>query len=147
MRALSKNSTPYQTEPMLRLKEQPIEWIKFTAVMGVVLNLVLWISWWKNLVPLAFPLAGLCIALLALVTALIHPYWFRGFYRGGMTVSFHIGQVIGKVMLTLFFFLMVTPMGLLLRLLGKDLLHIKRHPGQATYWHAAKNSREFDRMF
>jgi hypothetical protein len=64
-----------------------------------------------------------------------------------MTVSFNIGQVIGKVLLTLLFFLLVTPMGLLLRLLGKDLLRLKKTPDQATYWHRAKSSREFDRMF
>jgi len=35
------------------------------------------------------------IGAVVLLLALIQPRWFRGFYRGGMTVSFHIGQVIG----------------------------------------------------
>ena len=64
-----------------------------------------------------------------------------------MRFSFQIGQVMGKVLLTVFFFALVTPMGLLLRLLGKDLLRLKRKPDQATYWQKAKGSREFDRMF
>jgi len=132
---------------MLRLKENPREWQKFVAVMGVVANLLAWLPWWRGQVPLAVPMGVAALALLALVTALIQPQWFRGFYRGGMKVSFQIGQVIGKVMLTIFFFAVVTPMGLLLQLLGKDLLQLKRRPDAKTWWRPAKNNREFDRMF
>lgn len=132
---------------MLRLKEKPIEWIKFTAVMGLVVNIVLWLLWRRNVLPIAAPVTTAVIALLAVLTASFRPYWFRGFYRGGMTVSFHFGQIIGKILLTLFFFLFVTPLGIVLRLFGKDLLRIKRTPGEETYWHQAKNSHEFDRMF
>lgn len=132
---------------MLRLKEKPLEWVKFTAVMGLALNGVLGLLWWNGKLPGLVLIVAAGVALAAIGTASIRPHWFRGFYRGGMTVSFHIGQVIGKVLLTLFFFVMVTPMGLLLRLLGKDLLRLKKVPGQATYWQTAKSSREFDRMF
>lgn len=132
---------------MLRLKEKPIEWIKFTAVIGLVVNIVLWLLWWREGLPIAAPVTTVIIALLAVITASFRPYWFRGFYRGGMTFSFQIGQVIGKIMLTLFFFVFVTPLGLLLRLRGKDLLLLKKTADDQTYWHKGKNDREFDRMF
>lgn len=132
---------------MLRLKETPLEWIKFTAVMGLALNLVIGLLCWKTGLPPALLISSACVAILAIAAALIRPHWFRGFYRGGMTFSFQIGQVIGKVLLTAFFFLLVTPMGLLLRLLGKDLLLLKSQPGQKTYWKKSKSSREFERMF
>lgn len=132
---------------MLRLSEKPLEWIKFTAVIGVALNGVLGLLWWKGALPVAGCLVAAVLAVLAVITAAIRPHWFRGFYRGGMSFSFQIGQVMGKVLLTVFFFAIVTPMGLLLRLLGKDLLRLKKKPEQATYWQKAKSSREFDRMF
>jgi len=132
---------------MLRLKEKPSEWQKFVAVMGVAANLPAWLAWWRGKIPLTIPVTVASITLAVLLLALIQPRWFRGFYRGGMTVSFHIGQVIGKVMLTLFFFIAVTPLGLLLRLTGKDLLQLKTNPTDKTWWRPAKNSREFDRMF
>lgn len=132
---------------MLRLKEKPIEWIKFTAVIGLALNIVLWLLWKRGGVSLVWPVAAAALAAIALMIAIIRPRWFRGFYRGGMTVSFHIGQTIGKVLLTLFFFFMVTPMALLLRLIGKDLLRLKKRSGEKTLWQPARNSREFDRMF
>jgi hypothetical protein len=132
---------------MLRLKEQPIEWIKFTAVIGIAVNAILWMIWWQGLLHDAIPVTTSALAILAVVIASLRPYWFRGFYRGGMMVSFQIGQVIGKVLLTLFFFLLVTPMGLLLRLFGKDLLNLKAPKNESSCWHTAKSSREFDRMF
>jgi hypothetical protein len=132
---------------MLRLSEKPLEWIKFTAVMGVALNGVLGMLWWKNALPGAVCLVTAGVAVLAVAVAAVRPYWFRGFYRGGMNISFQIGQVMGKVLLTGFFFVIVTPLGLLLRLLGKDLLRLRKTPGLTTYWQKAKSSREFDRMF
>jgi len=132
---------------MLRLKENPREWQKFVAVIGTAANIVVWLLWWRGALALALPVTIATFALLALVTALLRPQWFRGFYRGGMTVSFHFGQVIGKVLLTIFFFFVVTPMGLLLRLMGKDLLQLRRDQTAKTWWHPAKNNREFDRMF
>ena len=132
---------------MLRLKEKPLEWIKFTAVMGLALNGVLCLLWRKGVVPGVLCWVAVGVALAAIVVAMIRPRWFRGLYRGGMTLSFQVGQIIGKVILTLFFFTIVTPMGLLLRLMGKDLLLLKRTPEKKTYWQKAKNHREFDRMF
>ena len=132
---------------MLRLKEQPIEWIKFTAVIGLMVNVICWLLWWRGSIVLMIPLTAATVAIAAVITASIRPRWFRGFYRGGMTISFHIGQVIGKILLILFFFLFVTPLGLLLRLFGKDLLLIKKNPDNKSYWHPARNNREFDRMF
>jgi len=132
---------------MLRLKESPIEWVKFTGVMGVAANLVLAWLCWQGRVPGWISLAAVAVAIAAVVVAALRPVWFRGFYRGGMTVSFQVGQVIGRVLLTLLFFLLVTPMGLLLRLSGKDLLQLKRQPGKTTFWQTAKHNRRFDRMF
>jgi hypothetical protein len=132
---------------MLRLKENPVEWIKFTAVMGVSLNLATGGLWWHGLVPAAVPLATLGLATAAVVAAMAKPACFRGFYRAGMRVSYEIGQVFGKILLALFFVFLVTPLGLFLRLIGKDLLGLKRAPGQSSYWRATKTNREFDRMF
>jgi F0F1-type ATP synthase assembly protein I len=132
---------------MLRLKEKPIEWIKFTAVIGLVVNIILWLLWRRDVLSFMVPSVAAALAILCVITAVIRPRWFRGFYRGGMTISFQFGQIIGKILLTLFFFLFVTPLGLLLRVLGKDLLLTKKNPGIKTYWHPAKNNREFDRMF
>ena len=132
---------------MLRLQEKPVEWQKFVAVMGTVANLIVWMMWWRGRIQMTVPLVVAALALIALLASFIWPRCFRGFYRGGMTVSFHFGQVVGKVMLTIFFFVILTPLALLLRLMGKDLLNLKRSSAEQTWWQPAKNNRDFDRMF
>jgi hypothetical protein len=125
----------------LKLKDNPKEWLKFTAVMALLVSVLSFV-----LHRPIFPIV-LAMAVLALVACAVQPRWFRGFYRGGMTVSFHIGQVMGKILLTILFLLVVTPMGLLLRMMGKDLLQLKRPSSVSTYWRQAKTSPQFDRMF
>lgn len=130
-----------------KLKENPREWQKFALVLTVMLGLVAWLSLRRGWIPRgALVPIGVAILLIPAL-AIIRPRWFRPVYRGVMTVSFHIGQVMGKVMLTVFFLLVLTPLGLLLRLLGKDLLELKKKPHATTYWHPAKPASRLDQMF
>jgi hypothetical protein len=130
-----------------KLKENPREWQKFSLVLAAMLGLVTWLCSRRGWVAReAWIPIGVAILLIPTL-ALIRPRWFRPVYRGVMTASFHIGQVMGKVMLTVFFLVVLTPMGLLLRLLGKDLLGLRRRPDAASYWHSAKPSSRLDQMF
>jgi hypothetical protein len=53
----------------------------------------------------------------------------------------------GAVMLTLFFLLLLTPLGLILRITGKDPLQLKRPRSARTYWHPSRAGSAFDRLF
>lgn len=131
----------------LKLKEDPKEWFKFTMVMALVVVIITaLLIHTKKLPPIALVLVGALLHF-TLVACWVRPLWFRGFYRAGMTVSFRIGQVLGFVWLSIFYLLIVTPLGLLLRLAGKDLLALKRVKSLTTYWREAKPPGPFDRMF
>lgn len=130
-----------------KLKENPREWKKFALVLAAMLGLLTWLAAHRGkLSREAWIPAGVCILLIPAL-AFIRPRWFRPIYRGVMTVSFHIGQVMGKIMLTVFFLLVLTPLGLLLRLLRKDLLALKKKPDATTYWHPAEPASRLDQMF
>lgn len=130
----------------LKLKEEPREWLKFTAVMAVVVSVGAFLLH-RRKVFTGETLTGIGIALvLALCVCAIRPRWFREFYRVGMTLSFRVGQVLGWMWLTLFFLLVLTPLGLLLRVFGKDLLAMKRRKAD-TYWRTARPPGSFDRQF
>ncbi len=130
-----------------KLKEDPREWRKFVWVMACL---------WCALGYLAYRrhhLSGMGLGIsltpgaALLLLGGVRPRWFRGFYRVGMTASFHLGQFMGRVILVLFFLVALTPLGLLLRLMGKDLLRLKKDSAATTYWQPAKSSREFKRLF
>ena len=133
----------------LRLKEDPKEWVKFTAVMLVFPAALLVGLWRRHRLGLPGLESGFGVLLMVLGLCVLQPRWFRGFYRGGMTVTHAIGQLMGTVLLTLFFLLLLTPLGWLLKLMGKDLLGLKRPAaGTATYWKPSRGWNDrFDRQF
>ncbi len=131
----------------LKLKEEPREWFKFTVVMALMVVIITALLIRSKVLP---PLALLYVGILlhfTLVSCWMRPSWFRGFYRVGMTCSFRVGQTLGFVWLSIFFLFLLTPLGWLLRLTGKDLLGLKRAPGAASYWRQSRPPGSFDRMF
>ena len=53
----------------------------------------------------------------------------------GMTLlAFPIGMVIGTLAMALTYYLLITPIGLVFRLFGRDLMHRKLDPEAETYW-------------
>ena len=131
----------------LKLKEDAREWRKFTLAALAGLAALGGVLCWRGVVPgrwLVWWLAALGVALLAV---LLRPAWFRGFYRAGATAGYHVGQFMGQVLLVLFFFLVLTPLGLALRLAGKDLLRLKRDRSADSYWQPAPRESQLDKMF
>ncbi len=55
-------------------------------------------------------------------------------YTGWMLFAFVLGWINTRVILGLFFYLVITPIGLFLRLRGKDLLDEKIDRGAPSYW-------------
>jgi hypothetical protein len=62
------------------------------------------------------------IAAVLVAWALAAPASLRGFYRGWMKLGLLLGKITTPVIMGVVFFLVVTPMGLVRRLLGKDSL-------------------------
>jgi len=130
-----------------KLTENPRDWLKFTAAICVGLVLVILGLAGRRVIDhdQTWPLFALPVGLLVL--CLIRPRWFRGFYRTGMTLSFFVGQIVSRILLTFLFLFVVTPLGLLLRILGKDLLRLKRNSPMQTYWNSGKRAQNLDRQF
>jgi len=51
-----------------------------------------------------------------------------------MVLAIGLGFLVSQVLLAAFFFLVITPIGLVARALGKDFLRLKIDPGATTYW-------------
>jgi len=129
----------------LRLKENPREWLKFALAWLVVLaGLTVLLRAQRIISPRGLN-GMLGLLLLTLLACLFRPRWLRQPYRLGMTAGYFVGQVIGRILLLFFFLAVLTPLGLLLRLLGKDLLGLKKKT--TTYWLPAKATDRLDRQF
>ena len=113
------------------LRTDPPSLRKFGLLVGgvvMLIGLVLLLRHKSNNPYFLWPGAVLIIFGAAWPRALKYPY------LAWMTMAFVFGFVMSHVILTLFFFLLVTPIGLLARLFGKDFLNQKLDRQATTYW-------------
>ncbi len=131
----------------LNLKDEAKEWRKSAlfALFGVALISSL-LRWRHHLANQTW-LVILSVLVVVALAAIVQPRWFRGYHLFSMRLGFAFSRVLGKVFLTLFFIFILTPLGWILRLLGKDLLQLKRPANAETYWKKSKEGGPLDRMF
>lgn len=98
----------------------------FTAVFVL---LAFWPLWPLH-APKLWWLAG---AAAWLVAALAYPKGLAPLYKAWMAFGHALGWVNSRIILGVVFFAVVLPTGLIMRLLGKDLLNLKNKPG-GSYW-------------
>jgi hypothetical protein len=127
--------------------EQPREWVKFTLSTVLAPAVLASVLWWRGVLPGTAYATVLGAVALVVLLLLIQPRWFRGYYRVGMRLSRAGGRWLGRGLLTLVFYGLVTPMGWMLRLLGKDPLQLRRPGANDTVWHAARRRGSLDQMF
>ena len=72
---------------------------------------------------------------------IILPIILKPFYMVWMIFAVILGWFMTKVILSLLFYLIITPIGLFLRIIGKDLLNLKEKKQQKSYWNM-RNSKE-----
>lgn len=68
-------------------------------------------------------------------------------YRGWVFVAQKIGHVMNTIILSITFFLVITPMALLRRLMGKRPMALKPDPEASTYWVRRKVPAQSRRQF
>jgi hypothetical protein len=104
---------------------------KFGLLVGGVLCLfgLLFLLRHKTNYPYFFWPGAVLIAFSA-----IWPRALKYPYIAWMTMAFALGFVMSHVILTVFFFLLVTPIGLVARLFRKDFLNRQRDLQATSYW-------------
>jgi hypothetical protein len=113
------------------LKATPGDLRKFGLMVGGVLlggGLVLGLqhkSWWACFVALG--------ALLVIAGAIL-PGALKWIYVGWMMLAMITGTVVSTALLTILFCAVVTPVGWIARLAGKDFLRQRIEPNAPSYW-------------
>jgi hypothetical protein len=131
----------------LILKEEPQEWRKAALMSALGFALMSCLLRWRHVLPLTAWFAVLCLLALIAICALCRPRWFRGYYRFTTKMGFGFSRLLGFVVLGFFFFVVITPLGLFLRLLGKDPLRLRRPANANSYWSEVRGQSSLDRLF
>lgn len=99
----------------------------FTGFFSIVGAIKWWIAnplyvWW------------FAAAAIVLIVALTVPRALAPFNRAWMKLALLLYKIMNPLTMGLLFFLVMTPMGVVMRAFGKDFLRRKREPGVASYW-------------
>jgi hypothetical protein len=135
-------------EDIKQLKSSERELRKFGLMVGGVFAALGLLFLWrqKYFYPwLLWPGAGLFVA------GAILPRALKWIYIAWMSMAFVLGFVMAHVILTLFFFLIITPIGLIARLFGQDFLKLKLDRKAKSYWipreKHVKSPSSYERQF
>jgi hypothetical protein len=109
------------------------------AILGTVIGRIAGSNLARNVVWLVG--AGLSVVYLA-VAALRRPM-----FVGASRISYPIGWVVSHVMLLVIFWIVVTPIGLLVRLFGEDPMRRRFDDSVGSYWEPRTESDDLERYF
>jgi len=120
----------------------------FGLLMAGVLLIVGGWLWWKSAATWPGEIAA---AVLLAVTGLAAPAILKPIYRIWMIFALILGWVMTRVVLTLVYYLVLTPIGLAGRFFGEHFLHLERSKESATYWvrreGPAREKSDYERQF
>ncbi len=104
---------------------------KYGLTMAVPLLFIAAILFWKGKPSAPYFLA---LSVLSAVLGLTLPRALKQVYIAWMAFAYYLSFVMTYVILTVFFYLIMTPVGLVMRAAGKDLLSRKFPDGRESFW-------------
>lgn len=108
----------------------PAEGRKFGLTVGIAFGVLAGISWWRGHPVTVQVLGGLSVALI--LAGLLIPGRLGPVNRAWMGVAHVISKVTTPIFLAIVYFLVISPMGVLMRLFGRNPLVHK--PQQGSLW-------------
>jgi hypothetical protein len=118
-------------EEIKSIKTTTPEVRKFGLTVGIFLLMIAGFLFWKQRPSFPyFACVGGGLALLGVIA----PILLKPLYKAWMSFAVVMGFIMTRVILTIIYFGMFTPMALAAKLLGKDLLNQRWDKNAATYW-------------
>ena len=114
-----------------KIESSPKKLREFGFVVGGFLCAIGILSFWRGRGSFPYFLAP---GIILVITGAVKPSILKPVQKAWMTLAILMGWVMTRVFLSVLFYLAITPVGLLLRLMGKDLLDEKLEPQKQSYW-------------
>ena len=135
-------------EQLSKIKSGRSEIRQFSFLIGAILLFISAAFFWtgKEGTDVFFGLGVLII-----IAGIVSPIVLKPIYLVWMLIAFGLGWIMTRVILCLLFYLVLTPIGLISRLLGKKFLELKFDVSKESYWHYQKNikttKKTYERQF
>jgi|TARA_Y100000310_G_scaffold49327_1_gene45626 hypothetical protein len=135
-------------EEIKNIKSEKSDLRKFGITVGIILIIVVGFLFWKEKESFQILLtAGVVLLILGLTIPVI----LKPIYWVWMVFATILGWLMTRVILTLLFYVILSPIGLIARLLGKQFLDLKLNHLQQSYWSMRtvepSNTQNYEKQF
>ena len=135
-------------EEIKNIKGDKSDWKKFGITMGIILTIIgSYLLWKKNNYFEYF----FFVAAVFFILGLILPAALKYVYKAWMSLAVVRGFIMTRVIMVIIFYLIVTPIGLIASITGKEFLDMKIDQNAKSYWLARKGAQnvkaDYERQF
>ena len=118
-------------EEIKNIKSEKSDLRMFGITIGVILLVIAGFLFWKENESFQIFLA---IGITLLLTSIALPSVLKPVYWIWMIFATILGWIMTRVILSLLFFIIFTPIGLILRFFGKQFLELRWDKSKESYW-------------
>ena len=135
-------------EEFKHIKESKKDLQKFGLTVGGVLVIIaVFLFWFEKPAAIYFAIIGALLILIGLIYAPI----LKPLNRLWMGLAIVLGFIMSRVILTIFFYLILTPISLLAKIFRKKFMDLKYDKSAKTYWEKRsiihKKPIDYERQF
>ena len=123
-------------EEIKNIKSEKRDLRKFGITIGVILLIIAGFLFWKEKESFQILLTfGVTLCILGIAI----PFILKPIYWVWMIFATILGWIMTRVILSLLFYAIITPIGLILRVFGKQFLELRWDKSKESYWNFRTN--------
>jgi hypothetical protein len=135
-------------EEIRSIKSGKKELRQFGITIGIVLGLLgIWFFWVGKEGKYLLIIGAILFSSLGLIFPLV----LKPFQKLWMTLAILMGWLVTRVIVTVLFYLVVTPIGIFAKLCGKKFLNVKLDKSADSYWikrtHTTPDKQAYEKQF
>lgn len=122
---------------------------KFGITMGIVAAVLSLVMWWRNWTSTEVVIAAGAVSVFFFICSYGRPQMLQAFHKGWMAAAIVAGSIVSRIILLFLFFIILTPMALAARIVGKKFYTPFRESGKKSYWiHRDRTKKiNYEQMF
>ena len=123
-------------EEIKNIKSEKSDLRKFGITIGVILLVIAGFLFWKE--KESFQIL-LTFGITSCILGIVIPFILKPIYWVWMIFATILGWIMTRVILSLLFYIIVTPIGLIPRFFGKQFLELRWDKSKESYWNFKTN--------
>ena len=118
---------------------------KFGIVIGLILISITIIFFWNSV---TWKVMLLTVGGILLLNGIFIPKNLKDIYKVWMGFAFGLGWIVSRIILTILFVFILTPLGLFAKLFGKEFLDLNFNKEKSSYWIQKKEeASDYEKMY